>query len=119
MADSIITTEAPTNSSQVNHPPLWVIYNKVERRQFIKGLRTWSGGEVEGRDMLVQVRTIIKFENGGTNLDRYKSHHVDYKASDFSDFMEGILGQFHYGRNGRKKEHDLELKSRTFWKEKT
>ncbi|KAL4564870.1 hypothetical protein LXL04_028944 [Taraxacum kok-saghyz] len=24
--------------------------------------------------MLVQVRTIIKFENGGTNLDRYKSH---------------------------------------------
>ncbi|KAL4588903.1 hypothetical protein LXL04_001801 [Taraxacum kok-saghyz] len=24
--------------------------------------------------MLVQARTIIKFENGGTNLDRYKSH---------------------------------------------
>ncbi|KAL4580704.1 hypothetical protein LXL04_016905 [Taraxacum kok-saghyz] len=24
--------------------------------------------------MLVQVRAIIKFENGGTNLDRYKSH---------------------------------------------
>ncbi|KAL4587648.1 hypothetical protein LXL04_000520 [Taraxacum kok-saghyz] len=24
--------------------------------------------------VLVQVRTIIKFENGGTNLDRYKSH---------------------------------------------
>ncbi|KAL4565848.1 hypothetical protein LXL04_029954 [Taraxacum kok-saghyz] len=24
--------------------------------------------------MLVQVRTIIKFENGETNLDRYKSH---------------------------------------------
>ncbi|KAL4587522.1 hypothetical protein LXL04_000393 [Taraxacum kok-saghyz] len=24
--------------------------------------------------MLVQVRTIIKFENGGTNLARYKSH---------------------------------------------
>ncbi|KAL4559891.1 hypothetical protein LXL04_032037 [Taraxacum kok-saghyz] len=27
-------------------------------------------------NMLVQVRTIIKFENGGTNLDRYKSHNV-------------------------------------------
>ncbi|KAL4571085.1 hypothetical protein LXL04_017835 [Taraxacum kok-saghyz] len=28
--------------------------------------------------MLVQVRTIIKFENGGTNLDRYKSHGKQY-----------------------------------------
>ncbi|KAL4575600.1 hypothetical protein LXL04_022448 [Taraxacum kok-saghyz] len=27
--------------------------------------------------MLVQVRTIIKFENGGTNLARYKSHSQD------------------------------------------
>ncbi|KAL4588932.1 hypothetical protein LXL04_001832 [Taraxacum kok-saghyz] len=28
-------------------------------------------------EMLVQMRTIIKFENGGTNLDRYKSHWLE------------------------------------------
>ncbi|KAL4555820.1 hypothetical protein LXL04_038448 [Taraxacum kok-saghyz] len=29
---------------------------------------------IRRQNMLVQVRTIIKFENRGTNLDRYKSH---------------------------------------------
>ncbi|KAL4577908.1 hypothetical protein LXL04_014023 [Taraxacum kok-saghyz] len=32
--------------------------------------------------MLVQVRTIIKFENGGTNLDRYKSHYTGITTSE-------------------------------------
>ncbi|KAL4571209.1 hypothetical protein LXL04_017962 [Taraxacum kok-saghyz] len=32
-------------------------------------------GFLKGITMLVQMRTIIKFENGGTNLDRYKSHY--------------------------------------------
>ncbi|KAL4569246.1 hypothetical protein LXL04_024882 [Taraxacum kok-saghyz] len=32
------------------------------------------------QNMLVQVRTIIKFENGGTNLDKYKSHGYDYSS---------------------------------------
>ncbi|KAL4558896.1 hypothetical protein LXL04_037101 [Taraxacum kok-saghyz] len=33
-----------------------------------------SVSHIGAMTMLVQVRTIIKFENGGTNLDRYKSH---------------------------------------------
>ncbi|KAL4585952.1 hypothetical protein LXL04_010579 [Taraxacum kok-saghyz] len=35
------------------------------------------------KQMLVQVRTIIKFENGGTNLDRYKSHAKLETCSEF------------------------------------
>ncbi|KAL4559859.1 hypothetical protein LXL04_032005 [Taraxacum kok-saghyz] len=41
--------------------------------------------------MLVQVRTIIKFENGGTNLDRYKSHYrrtLKWMLIDELDAME-------------------------------
>ncbi|KAL4568135.1 hypothetical protein LXL04_023737 [Taraxacum kok-saghyz] len=37
-------------------------------------LRSRFFEKVNGLRMLVQVRTIIKFENGGTNLERYKSH---------------------------------------------
>ncbi|KAL4578986.1 hypothetical protein LXL04_015121 [Taraxacum kok-saghyz] len=38
--------------------------------------------------MLVQVRTIIKFENGGTNLARYKSH---YHICDFVILLVFLL----------------------------
>ncbi|KAL4583257.1 hypothetical protein LXL04_007825 [Taraxacum kok-saghyz] len=36
------------------------------------------------KSMLVQVRTIIKFENGGTNLARYKSHAFEDKREEIA-----------------------------------
>ncbi|KAL4585834.1 hypothetical protein LXL04_010460 [Taraxacum kok-saghyz] len=46
--------------------------------------------------MLVQVRTIIKFENGGTNLARYKSHSSSrlYTASITPFFSAVTTGSF-------------------------
>ncbi|KAL4566565.1 hypothetical protein LXL04_030683 [Taraxacum kok-saghyz] len=42
--------------------------------------------------MLVQVRTIIKFENGGTNLDRYKSHTAALRRQKIDLRQTGISG---------------------------
>ncbi|KAL4556025.1 hypothetical protein LXL04_038660 [Taraxacum kok-saghyz] len=43
-------------------------------------------------NMLVQVRTIIKFENGGTNLDRYKSHTAALRRQKIDLRQTGISG---------------------------
>ncbi|KAL4561049.1 hypothetical protein LXL04_033211 [Taraxacum kok-saghyz] len=61
-------------------PDLDANYNHYERfggsrsRSFEMNNGLGDIGNWESSRMLVQVRTIIKFENGGTNLDRYKSH---------------------------------------------
>ncbi|KAL4562837.1 hypothetical protein LXL04_026868 [Taraxacum kok-saghyz] len=50
--------------------------------------------------MLVQVRTIIKFENGGTNLDIYKSHIVDSRWMHMTFQIRWVSTLAFFGRSG-------------------
>ncbi|KAL4577723.1 hypothetical protein LXL04_013836 [Taraxacum kok-saghyz] len=47
---------------------------------------------ISEQKMLVQVRTIIKFENGGTNLARYKSHTAALRRQKIDLRQTGISG---------------------------
>ncbi|KAL4558267.1 hypothetical protein LXL04_036465 [Taraxacum kok-saghyz] len=54
--------------------------NKTKKRAHVQFFFTYAKF-LKKKFMLVQVRTIIKFENGGTNLDRYKSHLGSFENS--------------------------------------
>ncbi|KAL4580307.1 hypothetical protein LXL04_016497 [Taraxacum kok-saghyz] len=53
--------------------------------------------------MLVQMRTIIKFENGGTNLDRYKSHTLREENE-----INGVARRWNYDAGRRQKRNARE-----------